>query len=491
MDFLDPKKRKAHRIKLFIGYGLMAIALGFATTIVLYQAYGYDYNARTGEVVQNGFVFVNAAPVTANIFLNGQNRGQTDTRIDTPAGEYSLELQANGYRNWKRDFSLEGGKIQRLTYPFLFPNDLKTTDIQLFASRPSLVTQSLDRKWLLTSDPANFQSFNLIDTTASTPIATTISLPTGLIKNSGSNHNFELGEWATDNRHVLLKHIYDGGQEYVLVDTETPASSINVSNTLAVAGQAIALRDKKYDQYYIYNTTDKSLKTANLSNKTGVLYLSDVLAFKSHGSDVMAFVTAVGASEGKVWLKIREGDGVYSLRQVPTSDNYLVDIARYENSWYVAGGSTQDQRVYIFKNPVAASKRDNNRLPVPVAVLRSAGVPTFLSFSENTQFIALQNGKEFSVYDAETDRQYRYDSGLSVDPANKALWMDGHRLSLVAGQKVNVFDFDGTNKQELSPALENAQVYYDQNWQNMLTLAPSLSVSGRLAITRTSLRVNL
>ncbi len=313
-------------------------------------------------------------------------------------------------------------------------------------------------------------------------------MPTGLLKPTGSTHNIELAEWSADNRHVLLKHSYDGGNEYFVLDIEVPALSVNVTNALNVTGVQITLRDKKYDQYYVYNPTDKSLKTADLKNSVAAVYLSDVLAFQPYGSDVMLFATATGANAGQVWLKAREGETVYNLRQVSVGSKYLLDVARYDNNWYFAAGSTQDQRVYIFKNPVSASKHDAKRLPVPVAVLRSAGQAEFLSFSANSRITAVQNGKEFSVYDAETDRQYRYESDLAVEAGNKALWMDGHRLSIVANKKVVVFDFDGTNKQELVEALDGASAYFSQDWQDLLVLAPSLSVPGRVAVSSTSLR---
>src|SRR5690606_24256912 len=137
MDFLNPKKKRAHRIRLFIGYGLMAVAIGIATTILVFEAYGFDLDRKTGTVIQNGLLFIDAHPESADIRLNGESKGQTDARLVIPDGQYTVELNRDGYRGWKRTFRLEGSSIERLVYPFLFPEKLDTEDIQLYSATPA------------------------------------------------------------------------------------------------------------------------------------------------------------------------------------------------------------------------------------------------------------------------------------------------------------------------------------------------------------------
>src|SRR3989344_9216209 len=134
MDLLDPNKKRAHTIRLFVGYFLVVTAIALASLILLFQSFGYDVDRKTGKVIQNGLIFLSAHPESADVYLNGQRKDKTDLRLAVPAGQYSVELKRDGYRTWKHAVSLEGGGIERLVYPVLFPEKLKTSDVQLYAS---------------------------------------------------------------------------------------------------------------------------------------------------------------------------------------------------------------------------------------------------------------------------------------------------------------------------------------------------------------------
>src|SRR5689334_19275883 len=122
MDFLDPKARRRHTIRLYIGYGLMATLILIASAILVFQAYGFDLDRKTGEVIQNGLVFVDSAPDKANVFFNDElQKAKTNNRFALPSGDYTLKIQKDGYRDWHRTFSITGGAVERFSYPLLLP----------------------------------------------------------------------------------------------------------------------------------------------------------------------------------------------------------------------------------------------------------------------------------------------------------------------------------------------------------------------------------
>ncbi len=67
MDYLDPVKKKAHKRRLYLGYGLMAIVVAFATIILVYLGSGFYVDRQTGALIQNGQILVASRPEGAEI----------------------------------------------------------------------------------------------------------------------------------------------------------------------------------------------------------------------------------------------------------------------------------------------------------------------------------------------------------------------------------------------------------------------------------------
>src|SRR5258708_1076212 len=138
-----------------IGYGLTAVAIGLTSIILVYGAYGYGINTKTGQLIQNGLVFVDSKPSGASIYLDGRSQGATtSSRLVLPAANYELSIKKAGYRNWSRKFTLNEHSIARFVYPFLFPVKLTPQNLKVYGSEPPLMTQSADRRWLLVEAPS-------------------------------------------------------------------------------------------------------------------------------------------------------------------------------------------------------------------------------------------------------------------------------------------------------------------------------------------------
>src|SRR5688572_25594640 len=125
MDFLDPKKRKNRTRRLYLGYLLVAIAIGLAAYLLLAIVSGYGVDNK-GNVIQNGLVFVASNPDAAEVRITNNSNTFKRTvvaseRLVLKADDYNFEFLKEGYRPWKRSITLRGGGLQRLVYPFLFP----------------------------------------------------------------------------------------------------------------------------------------------------------------------------------------------------------------------------------------------------------------------------------------------------------------------------------------------------------------------------------
>jgi len=487
MDFLDPQKKRQRTIRLMVGYVLVGIAIALASLVLLLQAYGYDLNRQTGQVIQNGLVFVASHPVSANLYLNGVAKGTTSTKLTIQAGQYSVALKQKDYRTWQRTITLQGGTVERLVYPVLFPAKLVTTDTQLYSSVPSFATESPDRQWLLVQQTGSFTTFDNFDLNNPTTAPTTVSLPADLLTQSTGPESLAMVEWSTDNRHVLIKHTYSGGDEFIMVDRQDPGSSYNVNKQFNVTPSSVALHNKRFDQLYIYDAAAKTVQEADTKTSQLTPLLANVINFKPYGADTILYATDDSQTPGKNAIKIWDGKQSYLIHYYPSAASYGLDMASYSGHNYVVVAPTGGGAAYIYKDALDQAKK-TNKAAAAFTDLR-LDQPAFVSFSANAQFILAQSGPNFAVYDIDSGQRYFYELKDEVPITQKAIWMDGDRILLVLGGKTVVFDYDGINRQDLSASAAGMLPFFDRDYTNLYTIAPSVKVPDRAALTRTLMTV--
>lgn len=484
MDYLDAGKELRHRITLYVGYILIAIAIVIAALILLYQAYGFGVN-KNGKVIQNGLTFFSSQPHPASIYVNGVlNPTKTNARLVLPADIYHITLARTDYRDWKRTVNLNGGSVEHFDYPVLFPKELTPKKVQTYSTAPGLMTQSPDQRWVLVQQPGSMTSFDMYDIKSAIKTVTSFSLPDSLLSKASGSENLQFVEWADDNQHVLLQHNYDDKTEYILVNRTQPDTSVNLNNTLNINPTKLTLSNRKYDAYYTYDATG-TLQLATLKNTTLTPKLSHVLAYKTYGNSTILYVSNEGTPAGKVVVKLLSGTKTTTIRTLPAGDNYLVDLTTYSGTMYVAAGSTSDNKVYIYRDPIGQIAAQPDQAVVPAQVLR-VDQPNYLSFSMNAQFIVAENGTHFGVYDIENKLGYNYTSPAVVDaPQPHASWMDGDRLVYTSGGKLNVADYDNANRQSLMTADSNYLPAFAPNYHYVYTLVAG--ENGQYDLTQTPL----
>lgn len=486
MDFLDDRKKRAHRNRLFIGYGLMAIAVGIATVILVFATNGYGVNPGTGKITQFGLLFVDSHPDGSELYLNGERKGTTSARMVLEENEYNLEIKREGYRSWQRNFLMEARAVERYAYPFLFPIELNPEDVRLLAPSTDMASSSPDRRWIISHNPATFSSFDVTDTTTKENQTAVISIPTTILPVRPGT-KIEAVEWSTDNRHLLIRAAYEGGADFVLIDRDAPAESLNFTQHFGQAFSQVRLRDKSPNKLYVYDAAGGLLRSVDVPTKQFASIASGVVSFWPYENDLVLYATTDKAPSSTVIVAIQEGAQTHILRQLPVSDAYLLNVARFNGKWYFVAGTSAEGKVYVYVNPLDDLREGDDQLPDPNVLLKVDGA-RYVSFSANARFIGVQGGAKFAVYDAELGRQSRYDIGLPVDGATRANWMDGHRFTLLSQNKMYVFDYDGTNKQELLAAESGFEAMFDRDYNNLFTISKSVASPESVALLRTSLR---
>lgn len=487
MDYLDPRKRMRHTIILYTGYVLIGIAIVIATTVLLYQAYGFGID-RKGKVIQNGLVFISSQPAPADIYVSGHLEGsQTNTRLSLPEATYDVQLRRAGYTPWQRSVIVEGGKVLHIDYPLLTPVNLNSTKLFNFVKAPSFSSQSPDKRWLITGRSETQDLFDLFDLKNPTKAPSQLSLPANLLTPAAGPTDLSAIEWADDNQHILLKHSFAGKLEYILLDRQNPSQSVNLNTSIAPNLGQLSLIDRKYDKYYSYDPAGLTLSKASLKAPGTTVVLSGVIAFKPYGNDVILYATSIGASSGKTRIQLKVNDQSYTIRSVAADGNYLLDITTFNNTFYVVAGASSENRLYVYEDPAGQIGNNLFRSPVPTQVLRVTA-PNFVSFSSNTQYIMAENGSQFSVFDIQNKRGYNFTSKVALDtPQTHASWLDGNRLTLVSGGKQVFVDYDNQNLRTLGAASPNytLSVASDIRYTYTIVKLPD----GQAYLNQTALRI--
>jgi hypothetical protein len=285
---------------------------------------------------------------------------------------------------------------------------------------------------------------------------------------------------------VILEHVYDGKTEYIELDRTDPAASVNLNNLLGTSPTDLTLNNLKYNQFYLYDTTSQEIDTATISSPTPVADISHVLAYKSYGNNTMLYVTTDNAPAGDVLVKLTEGDKTYIIHTFASGTNYLLDLTEYSGTLYVVAGANSENKVYIFKDPVGQLSAQPNHAVVPIQVFH-VDDPTYDSFSDNAQFIMVEGGNEFGVYDLDNKVGYNYVTKEPIDsPQIHAIWMDGDRLTYVSNGTLIMFDYDDTNIRTLV-AMNPSYLPIFNSTYKVLYSVKNPDSSGQVEITQTPL----
>lgn len=492
MDFLDPHKRRNRQIRLMIGHSLMVVLVAFATYIFYSFAAGYDYDRKSGEVIQNGLLYIDSAPSNALIKINGQvHNSKTNTRLSLPGGVYTVEISKDGYHDWKRIFELEGGKVVRLSYPLLFPKELSQEELFVAKAPLQLSSQSPDRRWIVLMENNILDRFTLIDLknrVDKKPQAAEISLPGNLFTKADGEHTLTLAEWSTDNKNVLLKHNFPGGQEYAVLNIDEPGNSFNLTSRLGFNPPEAALFDKKIEKFYTYDPQQKTLQLIDAASKQITSIGSNIISYQPHGDDIVLMARASALDPSKADIILRDEAEEFLIRQVAIDVKIPLAIASFSGDWYAAVGSEKEGQTYLYMNPREYIKSNANFDKTFLLALRSTGPIDQVSFSQNSRFILSQSGNAYNVYDAETKKKYFYPLKQSLDDGAKITWMDGHRLMSRSGGSVLVWDFNGINPRVLVPAAASLPVMFDQDFIELYSIGPSKADPALPALNRAYLR---
>lgn len=490
MDYLDPNKKKAKRRQLLIMYVLLGIAISIATVVFVYNVNGYSIDRETGEVVQNGLLYIDTKPESAEITMNGEKqRGRTDARLVVAEGTYDIQLDRDGYHPWRRSVILEGGSLRRLTYARLIPKQIDTEATLTFDARPTLITQSIDKRWVALNFEGSPLKFSIFDTERPEAGVFSLQLPVDFLttKEQGA---WKVVDWADDHKTFLAEYRTASSVEFALINREDGTKARNISKLYpSIAVTEVMLRSRKNDEVYLFSQSTGIVQRARLDAGSVDQVLSGVIDYKPYGDDAFVYITSLGASQDKVKAFLRTGNEEYELKELTQSPTYLLDISKLGNAFIVGIGSPSENRVIVYNDPIdALNKNTSSKLPVPTTVLRMDS-PTELRISADSSVIMARHGVNIATHEFEADRSYSYELAEALTDSVETEWVDGqHLLYQTTLGSLRMVDFDGSNNFTLVSKSVLPLGKFNRSTEELYSITQPAEGSAQYLLTRHFLR---
>lgn len=442
---INLSSKRAKLALRFFTYGVMTIATVVLTVLAVFYAMGYRFNQSLLTFEQGGLMQFRSLPAGARVLIDGKNKNlSTPARANLSAGTHTVEMQLNGYSQWRKIVELVPGQLLWLDYARLLPETITTTLVKDFTSMEGALT-SPDRKWMLLQEKTNQPMLTLADLSdEAKPQFAQLSLPDeALTKKDGHIGKLALIEWDTGSRYVVIEHTLDGMQEFLRFDRSHPAETVNISRLFRL--NVTKAHFAGNNPNVLYAKTDDVLRRLDIGQSSAsAALITGLRQFSVHGGDTVAFTalreTTPGVTQQYIGVYLRDKEVI--ARTLPADLPLQIAYNEYAHHGYLAF-TTGDSLVEVLRDP--STIKD-----APVVAQFDLGKPVaWLGFNANGRMLAAGNQNNFTVYDLELDKISinTFEGAPVTRPLN---WLDDYYVWSDAGDRLRIAEFDGANGREIA-----------------------------------------
>ena len=440
--------KKQLLIRRIVTYVVMILAVIVIVAGTILFILGYRLDSQKGRLEQGALVQFDSKPNGADVLIDSKSiNANTPSKQTVVAGPHLFTFNKVGYDGWSKTLNVKAGTLEWLDYILLVPKNLPTESVANYTAVYG-EKASPDDKWLIVQEKGDTPSFRLVDLRSQQIKSSTITIPTNVYTNAtteGTAHVFTMESWDKDGRYVIVKHTFNDKSEYIVVDTQSPAASVNVSTLLSISLSELRFSGTSGNE--LYGLTDGVVRKLDLSNATisrGLV--SNVKDFHLFDNAIVTYVGIDTTNPANQVAGIyREGDETsHILRTVNDLKTPLsIAFTQYHSDDYVA--ITEGLKVTILKGRYPSSTDITNTSLKPIENFKVAANVDTASFSENGDHLLVQSGLRSTSYEVEYMRLTTAVIATSQATPLTLSWLDNANLWTVYDGHVSIRDFDGTN----------------------------------------------
>lgn len=472
--YRQPSKQKV-LLQRVVVYSLMTLSVVGLVVVLVFVMLGYQFNSDDGKIEQGGLVQFDSQPSGAEVTIDGRAFGtRTASKTTMTAGQHYITMSREGYTSWQKSVTVVPGSVLWLNYARLVPTDLNPASVADFPAVTSAAA-SPDAKSMAVIEDVSSPVVKIADLTREDAKITSLALPKDIYTSpgEGKTQRFTIDSWDPDSKYVLVKHDYDDDRtEWLVVDTDMPSASKNVTRLLDIA--VSKLRFSNGDSTVLYAQIDGDIRKINLNDATlSRPLVTNVDTFDLYSDSMITYASRPDETTGKRTVGYYV-DGADSPRVVRTIDDkeapLRFTVGRYFNETFeaVALGDT----VEVLRGDLPRDGKAKIALK-PVTTFQIPGGAQYLSDQTNGRFIVAQNGATYATYDLELEKKTVTTLKGSSEVKSELKWLDEYHIWSDRDGTLRLYEFDGANQQDIMTVVPGLSVAVSPNGKYLYGITKS------------------
>lgn len=458
MHMHNPKSRRKDLFWRTVIYLVMTLAVLALMGLSLFLVLGYSVDNK-GRAEQGGLIQFRSFPEGATVKIDGGKLGSvTPAKSNATAGQHNVTMERKDYRGWSKNFTLGKGELLWLN-ALLVPKSITTNESYQFNELTDFVA-SPDKKWIAAIEKSNEPNLKIIDIRdEKKPKVSTLNIPSTALKAVAPNDTFSIAEWDFGSKYLLVKHTSGQTTEWLRLDRSDESKARNISRDLAIS-QAHFVGNSG-NIFYVLN--DGMLRKINIEDDTLPSPIAEnVKEFQLYKDNRVGFVRTDG--DRQIVEAYQEGNEPREVASIKGLEpNIHVALTSYFDDDYIA--YTKGAEARLIKNPFSSH-------PESTATLSIGSNIDWLFFSNNGQFLVIQQGVSMASYDIERNMTTRFSiPGQSTyTRTNHLEWLDDFHLWSDNGGVLSILEFDGANAEVIGNVSPGFDVTLSDNGKRLFSV---------------------
>ncbi len=475
--FRRPTKKQLLIRRIFFSVVATLSVLIILTVTILFML-GFRLDSGNGRLEQGALLQFDSTPNDAAVWIDGRNTGvRTAGKQTLQVGTHTVLFAKDRYEDWTRTLDLAAGTLTWLDYARLVPKDRVPETVARYETITG-AKASPDMKFMLLQEAIDQPVFQLADLRSAEVKITDLTLPATLYSEpatAGVIHTFTLDDWNEGGRYILMKHEFSGRLEWLMVDTENVAQSINITSLLSVGFKDLRFAGTNGRSLFGL-ADDNNIRKLDLSSATiSRALVSNVDSFDLFDTNTISYVGTNPADATKRVAGVyRDGDDEpHVLRQVDSLDTVLkIAVGNYFNDTYAA--IAEANKVTILKGSYPTSSSDDTTSLRHFADMELTGPISELSFSPKSDYVLAASGASFMTYELEHFRSAKGSLDTSPEAASTPLrWLDTAHVWNQQNGTLVMRDFDNSNIFSINAVTGNFDATISQNGRFFYSIGTS------------------